>query len=77
MKSEQCLYSDLVSQLKEIYLPELCVMFLSWRKGKNRGKILVLPTMEGFGGTRVHQAPNQGFFFFWLHPVLVVTWEIF
>lgn len=51
-------------------------MFLSWRKAKNTGKILVLPTVERFGGTRVHQAPNRGLFFFWLHPVLVVTWEI-
>lgn len=57
------LYSDLLSQPKETHLRELCAMFLSWRKAKNRGKILVLPTVERFGGTCV-QAPSQDFFLF-------------
>lgn len=56
------LYSDLLSQPRETHLRELCAMFLSWRKAKNRGKILVLPTVERFGGTGV-QAPSQDFVF--------------
>ena len=32
LKSEQCLYDDLVSGPKEIYLRKTYVLFLSWRR---------------------------------------------
>lgn len=55
LKSEQCLYDDLVSGPKEIYLRKTCPVS-ELEEAKNRDKILVLATVERFGRTSVYRA---------------------